>query len=221
MLDGLFDKSLDQLRFLEAYIVAGGERLDEEKRTHLVELEQKARSTGDGAAGQIAAQQFNDFRQALDRLERKLHDLKLSRVMALQTLPQIRLIQNRQRRVDRKATKLADADDPGLEAADDGRAGAVQPVRGSGPATQGVETTNEILRKMPNSSAPAQPGSSARCSAASSMSRPSRRCSATSPRPSTRCWRSSRPRQAAAAEQKMQEIERELKATLVQAQARG
>src|SRR5215510_10189143 len=94
MLDGLFAKSLDQLKFLEAYVVAGSERLDQEKRTRLVELEQKAAAAGDGSAGQIAAQELNDFRQALDRLERKLHDLKLSRVMAMQTLPQIRLIQN-------------------------------------------------------------------------------------------------------------------------------
>jgi uncharacterized protein YaaN involved in tellurite resistance len=93
MLDGLFGKSLDQLRFLEAFIVAGGERLDEEKRTQLVELERQA-AASEGAAGQIAAQKLNDFRQALDRLERRVHDLKLSRVMALQTLPQIRLIQN-------------------------------------------------------------------------------------------------------------------------------
>jgi uncharacterized protein YaaN involved in tellurite resistance len=94
MLDGLFAKSLDQLKFLEAYVVAGGERLDQEKRTRLAELEQKAAASGDGSAGQIAAQELNDFRQALDRLERRLHDLKLSRVMAMQTLPQIRLIQN-------------------------------------------------------------------------------------------------------------------------------
>jgi len=94
MLDGLFAKSLDQLKFLEAYIVAGSERIEEEKRTRLAELEQKAAAAGDGAAGQIAAQELNDYRQALDRLERKLHDLKLSRVMAMQTLPQIRLIQN-------------------------------------------------------------------------------------------------------------------------------
>jgi uncharacterized protein YaaN involved in tellurite resistance len=94
MLDGLFAKSLDQLKFLEAYVVAGSERLEQEKHTRLIELEQKANAAGGGSAGQIAAQQLNDFRQALDRLERRLHDLKLSRVMAMQTLPQIRLIQN-------------------------------------------------------------------------------------------------------------------------------
>lgn len=94
VLDRLFAKSLDQLKFLEAYIVAGGERLEEERRTRLVELERNAASSGTGAACQIAAQQLNDLRQTLDRLERRLHDLKLSRVMAMQTLPQIRLIQN-------------------------------------------------------------------------------------------------------------------------------
>jgi uncharacterized protein YaaN involved in tellurite resistance len=94
MLDGLFEKSLAQLRYLEAYIAAGGERLDEERKTTLSSLERDAQGKGDGVAGQIPALALNDFRQALDRLERKLHDLKLSRVMALQTLPQIRLIQN-------------------------------------------------------------------------------------------------------------------------------
>jgi len=94
MMDGLFAKTLDQLKFLEAYVVAGSERLEEEKGTRLVELEQKAAAAGAATAGQIAAQELNDFRQALDRLERRLHDLKLSRVMAMQTLPQIRLIQN-------------------------------------------------------------------------------------------------------------------------------
>jgi uncharacterized protein YaaN involved in tellurite resistance len=94
MLDGLFEKSLEQLRYLEAYIAAGGERLEEEKKTTLTRLERDAQGHGDGVAGQVPALALNDFRQALDRLERKLHDLKLSRVMALQTLPQIRLIQN-------------------------------------------------------------------------------------------------------------------------------
>jgi uncharacterized protein YaaN involved in tellurite resistance len=94
MLDGLFAKSLDQLKFLEAHIAAGGERLEEVRRSQLVELQRNAATSGTGAAGQIIAQQLADLRQALDRLERRLHDLKLSRVMAMQTLPQVRLIRN-------------------------------------------------------------------------------------------------------------------------------
>ena len=42
----------------------------------------------------MVAQELNDLRQSVDRLERKVHDLKLSRVVAMQTMPQIRLIQN-------------------------------------------------------------------------------------------------------------------------------
>jgi uncharacterized protein YaaN involved in tellurite resistance len=94
MLDGLFAKCLDQLKFLEAYIAAGGERLEEVRRSQLVELQRNAAASETGAAGQIVARQLADLRQALDRLERRLHDLKLSRVVAMQTLPQVRLIQN-------------------------------------------------------------------------------------------------------------------------------
>lgn len=146
MLDGLFAKSLDQLRFLEAYIVAGSERLDEEKRTRLVELEKQA-TASDSAAGQIAAQHLNDFRQALDRLERKLHDLKLSRVMALQTLPQIRLIQNGNVALVEKLQSSLTQTIPAwkqqmtVALALHNQAGALDLQR------KVSETTNEILRK--------------------------------------------------------------------------
>ena len=94
MLDGLYDRNLDHLRQLEAYIVAGSDLVAEAKRTTLPELERRAGAAGDGVAGQMAAQELNDLRQSTDRLERKIHDLKLSRVIAMQTMPQIRLIQN-------------------------------------------------------------------------------------------------------------------------------
>jgi uncharacterized protein YaaN involved in tellurite resistance len=94
MLDQLYERNLGHLRQLEAYIVAGSEVVDEARRTGVPELERRAASAGDGVAGQMAAQQLNDLDQSLDRLERKVHDLKLSRVIAMQTMPQIRLIQN-------------------------------------------------------------------------------------------------------------------------------
>jgi uncharacterized protein YaaN involved in tellurite resistance len=58
------------------------------------DLEKRLAADGASAAGQMAAQEINDVRQSIDRLERKVHDLKLSRVIAMQTMPQIRLIQN-------------------------------------------------------------------------------------------------------------------------------
>ncbi|HYW61241.1 MAG TPA: toxic anion resistance protein [Xanthobacteraceae bacterium] len=94
MLDGLYDRNLGHLRQLEAYIVAGTEVVAETQRTGVPEIEKRVAAAGDGVAGQMAAQELNDLRQSLDRLERKVHDLKLSRVIAMQTMPQIRLIQN-------------------------------------------------------------------------------------------------------------------------------
>jgi uncharacterized protein YaaN involved in tellurite resistance len=94
MLDQLYERNLGHLRQLEAYIVAGSEIVDEARRTSVPELERRAAAAGDGIAGQMAAQHLNDLGQSLDRLERKVHDLKLSRVIAMQTMPQIRLMQN-------------------------------------------------------------------------------------------------------------------------------
>jgi uncharacterized protein YaaN involved in tellurite resistance len=94
MLDQLYERNLGHLRQLEAYIVAGSEIVGEARRTSVPELERRVAAADDGVAGQMAAQQLNDLQQSLDRLERKVHDLKLSRVIAMQTMPQIRLIQN-------------------------------------------------------------------------------------------------------------------------------
>lgn len=94
MLDGLFDRNLAQLRELEAYIVAGGEVVEEARRVHLPALEARARAAGDGIEGQLATQAAADLAQGIERLERKLHDLKLSRMIAMQAMPQIRLVQN-------------------------------------------------------------------------------------------------------------------------------
>lgn len=94
MLDGLHEKNLDQMRTLEAFIVAGTEYLDEARKVTIPAMEARLQQAGEGAEGQLAAQQLNDARQALERFEKKIHDLKISRVIALQALPQIRLVQS-------------------------------------------------------------------------------------------------------------------------------
>jgi uncharacterized protein YaaN involved in tellurite resistance len=94
MLDGLFDRNLAQMRELEAYIVAGTQIVEEVRARQLPDLETQARTAGDGVEGQLAAQKAADLAQSVERLERKVHDLKLSRMIALQTMPQIRLVQN-------------------------------------------------------------------------------------------------------------------------------
>ena len=94
MLDGLHEKNLEQMRTLEAFIVAGTEYLEESRKVTIPAMEAQLKEAGEGAEGQLAAQQLNDARQALERFEKKIHDLKISRVIALQALPQIRLVQS-------------------------------------------------------------------------------------------------------------------------------
>ncbi len=90
MLDQLYDKNLEYLKELDLFIAAGQLRIDELRSTQLPELEALVASSNDPAV----TQRLNDFNQFLNRFEKKVHDLKLSRMVAIQTAPQVRLIQN-------------------------------------------------------------------------------------------------------------------------------
>lgn len=90
MLENLFKKNEEYLGELDLYIAAGQIKLEEAKKKILPELKQKADETNDPAD----VQKLQDFAQFINRFEKKLHDLKLSRMVSLQTGPQIRLIQS-------------------------------------------------------------------------------------------------------------------------------
>lgn len=75
---------------LSAYIVAGEARLEQARTEELPRLEEIAKKSGDN----LDAQNVRDFAEKLNRFERRLHDLKLSRTITLQTAPQIRMIQS-------------------------------------------------------------------------------------------------------------------------------
>jgi len=90
MLDGLFQKNQEYLSELDVYIAAGILKLDELTTSVLPAMEIAAKTSGDPAE----AQKLHDFTQLLNRFEKKLYDLKLSRMITIQTAPQIRLIQN-------------------------------------------------------------------------------------------------------------------------------
>jgi uncharacterized protein YaaN involved in tellurite resistance len=89
VLDKMYDLNIEYLKQLDLYVAAGEEMLADLRAERLPALEAEARTSGD----QMTAQRLADFRQSLDRFERRLHDLKLTRVIAIQTAPQIRLIQ--------------------------------------------------------------------------------------------------------------------------------
>lgn len=90
MLDTLFSKNKDYLNELSLYITAGELKLLEIRETLIPELQQKADASKDAED----IQSLNDLANFAERFEKKLHDLKLSRTIAIQSLPQIRLIQN-------------------------------------------------------------------------------------------------------------------------------
>ena len=90
MLDKMYDTNLTYFKELTMYILAGKKKLEEEKATTLVELQQKAKETGLAEDAQTA----NDFAALCDRFEKKLYDLELTRTVSMQMAPQIRMIQN-------------------------------------------------------------------------------------------------------------------------------
>ncbi len=90
LLDGLYAKNLDYLHELDIHIAAGQEKLAELRSKTLPDLQAKAEASKDP----LDAQRLQDFTQFLDRFDKKLYDLKLSRMVAIQSAPQVRLIQN-------------------------------------------------------------------------------------------------------------------------------
>ena len=88
--DQLYDQNLKYFKDLQYYIWAGEEVISEMRTITLPRLHQEAESSGDPMAVQVV----NDFAQTVDRFEKKVHDLKLSKTISIQTAPQIRLIQN-------------------------------------------------------------------------------------------------------------------------------
>jgi len=89
-LDTMYEKNLDYLKQLDMYIMAGSLKLKELNDKVMPELKEKAARTGDP----VDAQKVKDMDDLISRFEKKLHDLKLSRMIAIQTAPQIRLIQS-------------------------------------------------------------------------------------------------------------------------------
>ncbi len=88
-LDKLYDANLEYFHNLEFYILAGERKLDYIDKT-MVPAAEKAAENNDEV---LAAQELRDIRSGRDDLERRIHDLKLTRQVAMQGLPSIRLIQ--------------------------------------------------------------------------------------------------------------------------------
>ncbi|HCT90317.1 MAG TPA: toxic anion resistance protein, partial [Lachnospiraceae bacterium] len=90
MLDKMYELNLVYFKELTMYILAGKKKLAEVRAKDLAELVAKANASGQPEDAQAA----KDLDSMCNRFEKKLHDLELTRMIAIQTAPQIRLVQN-------------------------------------------------------------------------------------------------------------------------------
>jgi len=89
-LDKMYDVNQAYFKELTMYILAGKQKLEECRDVVLPELHKKAQESGQPEDAQAA----NDYANMINRFEKKLHDLELTRMISIQMAPQIRLVQN-------------------------------------------------------------------------------------------------------------------------------
>ena len=90
LLDKMYEVNLTYYKELAMYVLAGKQKLAETRNGELQELKNKAMASGLAEDAQAA----KDLDSRCERFEKKLHDLELTKTIAMQTAPQIRLVQN-------------------------------------------------------------------------------------------------------------------------------
>ena len=88
--DIMYEKNLEYFKEISLYIIAGEKKLEELRNVEMPKLQAKAKETGD----QMDVQKVNDLEQMINRFEKKIYDLKTTRLISIQMAPQIRLLQN-------------------------------------------------------------------------------------------------------------------------------
>ena len=90
MLDQMYQLNQTYFKELSMYILAGKKKVDKARQTELETLRQKAIASGT----QEDAQAVSDYSSMIERFETKVHDLEMTRIVALQMAPQIRMVQS-------------------------------------------------------------------------------------------------------------------------------
>lgn len=101
-LDKLYDANLEYFHDLELWIDAGEQRLKQLDEQEIPALEAQAEKTGE----MLDAQAVRDLRSARDDLERRVHDLRLTRQVTMQSLPSIRLVQENDKALVNKINSI-------------------------------------------------------------------------------------------------------------------
>ena len=88
--DTMYEKNLEYFKEISLYIIAGEKKLEELNNVTLPELKKIAESSGE----HLDIQKVQDMEAIINRLEKKIYDLKTTRMISIQMAPQIRLLQN-------------------------------------------------------------------------------------------------------------------------------
>ena len=142
-LDRLYDSTLSYFHDLELWIAAGEQKLHELDTTDLPALDTKAEETGE----MLDAQATRDLRAARDDLERRVHDLRLTRQVTMQSLPSIRLLQDNDKSLVSKITSV-NANTVPLWKQQIAQALTIHNAQAAGQAVKAAtDLTNELLSK--------------------------------------------------------------------------
>ncbi|MDN0064646.1 toxic anion resistance protein [Collinsella ihumii] len=98
MYDTMYQRNVDQYRSLKVYIAAGRQALADFRAEQLPALEAEAASTGDAMGAQV----LKDFKDKLERFDKRLDDLDRVSIVSLQMAPQIKLLQNADKSISDK-----------------------------------------------------------------------------------------------------------------------
>ncbi len=88
--DTMYEKNLEYFKEISLYIIAGEKKLEELRNVELPKLREQAKESGE----QLDAQKVQDLENTINRFEKKIYDLKTTRIISIQMAPQIRLLQN-------------------------------------------------------------------------------------------------------------------------------
>ena len=143
MLDKMYEQNLNYFKELTMYILAGKKKLEETRNGKLAEMKNKAALSGLPEDAQAA----RDLDEKCSRFEKKLHDLELTRTIAMQTAPQIRLIQNNDTVMDEKIQTTIVNTIPLWKSQMVLALGIAHSAEAAQAQRQVTDITNELLRK--------------------------------------------------------------------------
>ncbi len=106
MLDKLYEENLHYYDNIVTYIIAGKEIIEENNNEIIPNMLAEVEKLEDDAEKSKAIQQVRDYQSNINRFEKRIHDLEISRVVAVQMMPQLKLIQNNDQML---ADKVQDA----------------------------------------------------------------------------------------------------------------